>query len=156
MSQASNTKATLTTPTDREIVLTRVFDAPRERVFEAHSKCEHVKRWWGRGNPMDCEMDFRPGGGYRFLEHGDDHAFHGEYREIEAPARIVQTFEYEGMPGHVCVETLVFEEDAGKTRLTSTSVFDSKEDRDGMLSSGMEQGANESLDALDRLLANWD
>jgi uncharacterized protein YndB with AHSA1/START domain len=139
--------------------MTRVFDAPRERVFAAHSKCEHIKRWWGRGNPLDCEMDFRPGGRYRFVEHapdGETYAFRGEYREIEAPARIVQTFEFEGMPGHVCVETLVFEEHDGKTTLTSTTVFDSKEDRDGMLSSGMEQGAKESMNALAELLANWE
>jgi uncharacterized protein YndB with AHSA1/START domain len=159
MSQASSTSLTVTTPSDREIVMTRVFDAPRERVFAAHSKCEHIKRWWGRGNPLDCEMDFRPGGRYRFVEHapdGETYAFRGEYREIEAPARIVQTFEFEGMPGHVCVETLVFEEHDGKTTLTSTTVFDSKEDRDGMLSSGMEQGAKESMNALAELLANWE
>lgn len=159
MSQASSTSLTVTTPSDREIVMTRVFDAPRERVFAAHSKCEHIKRWWGRGNPLDCEMDFRPGGRYRFVEHapdGETYAFRGEYREIEAPARIVQTFEFEGMPGHICVETLVFEEHDGKTTLTSTTVFDSKEDRDGMLSSGMEQGAKESMNALAELLANWE
>lgn len=159
MSQASSTSLTVTTPSDREIVMTRVFDAPRERVFAAHSKCEHIKRWWGRGNPLDCEMDFRPGGRYRFVEHAPDgktYAFRGEYREIEAPARIVQTFEFEGMPGHICVETLVFEEHDGKTTLTSTTVFDSKEDRDGMLSSGMEQGAKESMNALAELLANWE
>ena len=156
MSQTSSGQLTVTTPSDREIVMTRVFDAPRALVFEAHSNCEHVRRWWARGNPMDCEMDFRPGGTYRFVEHepnGGDHAFRGEYREIEAPERIVQTFEYEGMPGHVSVETLVFTEQDGKTTLTSTTVFDSVEDRDGMLSSGMEDGARASMDALARLLA---
>jgi uncharacterized protein YndB with AHSA1/START domain len=156
MSQTSSGQLTVTTPSDREIVMTRVFDAPRALVFEAHSKCEHTQRWWGRGNPLDCEMDFRPGGTYRFVEHepdGGDHAFRGEYREIVAPERIVQTFEYEGMPGHVSVETLVFTEHDGKTTLTSTTVFDSVEDRDGMLNSGMEAGARESMDHLARLLA---
>jgi uncharacterized protein YndB with AHSA1/START domain len=149
---------TVATPSDVEIVLTRVFAAPRERVFDAHSKCEHIKRWWGRGNPLDCEVDFRPGGKYRFVEHaddGNDYAFRGEYREIAAPERIVQTFEFEGMPGHVAVETLVLTEEAGKTTLTSTTVFDTKEDRDGMLNSGMAEGSDQSYRALDELLANW-
>lgn len=158
MSQNSSGALTVTTPSDREIVMTRVFDAPRARVFEAHSKCEHIRQWWGRGNPLDCEMDFQPGGKYRFVEHapdGNEYAFRGEYREIVAPERIVQTFEFEGMPGHVLVETLTFTEEGGKTTLTSTSVFDTVEERDGMLSTGMEHGARESLDRLDALLASW-
>jgi uncharacterized protein YndB with AHSA1/START domain len=156
MSQTGSGDLTVTTPSDREIVLTRVFDAPRALVFEAHSKCEHLTKWWGRGNPLDCELDFRPGGSWRFVEHapdGESYGFHGEYREIVAPERIVQTFEFEGMPGHVSVETLVLEEHAGKTTLTTTSVFDSVEDRDGMLQSGMETGAKESMDHLAALLA---
>jgi len=158
MNTTSKGKLTVTTPSDREIVLTRVLDAPRALVFEAHSKCEHVQRWFARGNPMDCEMDFRTGGRYRFVEHAPDgnaYAFRGEYREIVAPERIVQTFEFEGTPGHVAVETIVFTEHDGKTTLTSTSVFDSVEDRDGMLASGMETGAAEALDALAELLASW-
>jgi uncharacterized protein YndB with AHSA1/START domain len=158
MSQTGNGGLTVTTPSDREIVMTRVFDAPRTLVFEAHSTCEHLRKWWARGNPMDCEQDFRPGGTYRFVEHapdGEDYAFRGEYREIAAPERIVQTFEFEGMPGKVLVETLVFTEEGGKTTLTSTSVFDSVEDRDGMLQSGMETGARQSMDALAELLASW-
>lgn len=156
MNQASN-RLTVSTPSDTEIVLTRVFDAPRELVFEAHSRCEHLRRWWGRGNPLDCELDFRPGGTYRFVEHapdGEQYAFRGEYREIVAPERIVQTFEFEGMPGHVSVETLVFEEHDGKTTLTGTSVFASVADRDGMLNSGMAEGAAQSLDQLAELLAS--
>jgi len=156
MTQATNGELTVTPRGDREIVMSRVFDAPRALVFEAHSKREHVQRWWGRGNPLDCEMDFRPGGKYRFVEHapdGEDYAFRGEYREIVAPERIVQTFEFEGQPGHVCVETLVFTEEAGKTTLTSTTVFDTAEDRDGMVESGMADGAAESYRALAALLA---
>ena len=147
---------TVTLPSDLEIKMVRVFDAPRALVFEAHAKCEHVKQWWGRGNPLDCEMDFRPGGTYRFVEHapdGEDYAFRGEYREIQAPERIVQTFEFEGMPGHVCVETLELTEEGGKTTVTSVTRFDTKEDRDGMVASGMEQGARESYDALATYLA---
>ncbi|CAM04957.1 uncharacterized protein YndB with AHSA1/START domain [Saccharopolyspora erythraea NRRL 2338] len=148
----------VTTPSDLEVRMSRVFDAPRDLVFAAHGKCEHIKRWWGRGNPLDCEMDFRPGGRYRFVEHapdGEDYAFRGEYLEIVEPEKLSYTFEFEGMPGHVCVDTLVFEEHDGKTTLTSTTRFDSVEDRDGMINSGMEEGANESMRALDALLATW-
>lgn len=145
----------ITLPTDLEIKMVRVFDAPRELVFAAHSSCEHVKHWWARGNPIDCEMDFRPGGGYRFVEHAPDgeYAFHGEYREILAPERIVQTFVFEGTPGHVCVETIELTEDSGKTTITSVTRFDAKEERDAMVASGMESGARESYDALEVYLA---
>jgi uncharacterized protein YndB with AHSA1/START domain len=153
MGEKGNGELTVTLPSDREIVMTRVFDAPRASVFEAHSKCEHIKRWWGSN--LTCEMDFRPGGTYRFVQHapdGGEHAFRGEYREIVAPERIVQTFEFEGMPGHVAVETLTFDEQDGKTTLTSTSVYQSVEDRDGIIATGMESGAAESLDRLADLL----
>ena len=147
-------KLTVTTPSDREIMMTREFDAPRELVFEAHSKCEHLTNWWGprRYSLELCEMDFRPGGKYRFLHRGPDgveeHGFRGEYREIVSPEKIVWTFEWEGMPGHVSVDTLTLEEQDGKTTLTATSVFDTVEDRDGMLQSGMEEGAAETWDRL--------
>jgi uncharacterized protein YndB with AHSA1/START domain len=147
---------TVTLPSDLEIKMVRVFDAPRALVFEAHTKCEHLKHWWGRGNPLDCELDFRPGGSYRFVEHapdGQQYAFRGEYREIQPPERIVQTFEFEGMPGHVCVETLELTEGGGKTTVTSVTRFDTKEERDGMASSGMEDGAGESYEALAAYLA---
>jgi uncharacterized protein YndB with AHSA1/START domain len=146
---------TVTTPSDLEIKMVRVFDAPRTLVFAAHSSCEHIKHWWGRGNPLDCEMDFRPGGNYRFVEHAPDGewAFRGEYREIEAPERIVQTFEFEGMPGQVCVETLELTEESGKTTVTSVTRFDTKDQRDGMIASGMSEGAGQSYDALANYLA---
>ncbi|SIM62811.1 SRPBCC family protein [Micromonospora cremea] len=143
-------------PSDREITLTRSFDAPRELVYAAHSQAEHLKHWWGRGNPIDVEIDFREGGGYRNVEHaedGNEYAFRGEFREIVVPERIVQTFEYEGMPGQVAVETLVFTEHDGRTTVTSTTRFDTTEQRDGMAESGMAQGAAESYAALDRYLA---
>ena len=149
----SNKALTVTLPSDREIELTRVFDAPRRLVFEAHSKCEHVRHWWGpRGFALsDCKMDFRPGGAWRFVQRGpdgQDYAFRGEFREIVPPERIVWTFEFEGMPGHVSVETLTLVERDGKTTLTTRSVFDTKADRDGMLQSGMESGAAETWDRL--------
>jgi uncharacterized protein YndB with AHSA1/START domain len=149
-------KLTVTTPSDREIVMTRVFDAPRDLVFEAHSSCEHLSNWWGprRYEIAGCEIDFRPGGAWRIVHRaeGEQHVFRGEYREIVRPERIVWTFEWLGMPGHVSVETLTLEEHDEKTTLTARSVFDTVEDRDGMLESGMEAGAAETYDRLDEYL----
>ncbi|MFX0593051.1 SRPBCC family protein [Melissospora conviva] len=139
---------------DHEIVMSRAFDAPRELVFAVHTQPEHLAHWWGRGNPLDIEMDFRVGGTYRFVEHadGDAHGFRGEFREIDAPHRLVQTFEWEGMPGHIAVETHVFDERDGQTVVTTTTRFDTREDRDGMAQSGMEAGARQSYAALDTYL----
>jgi len=98
-----------------------------------------------------CEMDVRPGGAWHVVHRdadGDEHGFHGEFREVVPPERLSRTFEYEGMPGHVSLETLTLTEHNGKTTLTMRSLFDSKEDRDGMLESGMEGGANESMERL--------
>jgi uncharacterized protein YndB with AHSA1/START domain len=144
---------TVTLPSDREIVLSRVLDAPRDLVYEAMSKPEHLTHWWGpRGYSMSlCEMDLRPGGAWRMVHRdpqGNEFGFRGEFREIMAPERLVRTFEFEGMPGHIAVETLVLEEHDGRTTVTVTSLFDSVEDRNGMLQSGMEKGASESYDRL--------
>jgi uncharacterized protein YndB with AHSA1/START domain len=144
---------TVTLPSDLEIRMTRVFDAPRDLVFEAHTSCEHMQNWWGpRGYEFaSCDIDFREGGGWRVVQRapdGAEHGFRGEFREITRPARITWTFEYEGMPGHVSVETLTLTEESGRTTLNVVSVFDSKEDRDGMLNSGMESGASETWDRL--------
>ena len=142
---------------DREIEATRVFNAPRQLVFEAHSKPEHIKRWWGqRGSTMiTCEMDFRPGGAWRFVtreKDGNEYAFRGEFREIVEPERIVQTFEFEPMAGHISVDHLTLTEQDGKTTLTVRTTFDSKEDMEGMLQSGMEAGMAETYDRLEELL----
>jgi uncharacterized protein YndB with AHSA1/START domain len=140
---------------DLEIVMTRSFDAPLDLVWEVHTQVEHLKKWWARGNEMDGELDFRPGGKWRFVEHGpngEEWAFRGEIREIVPKSLVVQTFEWEGLPGHISVERLVFEEKDGKTILTGTSTFANREDRDGMVQSGMETGANESYRALDAYL----
>jgi uncharacterized protein YndB with AHSA1/START domain len=157
MAASVSHELTVTTPSDREIVSTRVFDAPRELVFDAHSSCEHMSHWWGprRYEVASCDMDFRPGGRWRIVHRGADGeipAFRGEFREIVRPQRIVWTFEWEGMPGHVSVGTVELEEHDGKTMLTTTSVFDTVEDRDGMLHSGMEEGAAESYERLDEYL----
>jgi uncharacterized protein YndB with AHSA1/START domain len=150
-------KLTVTLPSEREVVLTREFDAPRELVFEAFSKPEHIRHWWGqKGSTVVVDtMDFRPGGAWRFVERaadGSEHGFRGQYRDIQPPERITWTFEWEGLPGHVSVETMAFEDLGGRTRLVGTTVFDSVEDRDGMVQSGMEQGAAESYDRLEAYL----
>jgi uncharacterized protein YndB with AHSA1/START domain len=150
--------ATLTTPSDREIVTERVFDAPRDRVFAAFTDPELIPRWWG---PRDSttivdQMDVRPGGAWRFVVRdadGSETGFGGTYREVTPPERIVQTFEWEGMPGHVSVETATFEDLGERTKVVSTSLFHTPEERDGMLASGMERGLNETYERLDELLA---
>lgn len=150
---AGSGELTITTPSDREIVMTRELDAPRDLVFEAHTSCEHMSRWWGprKYEVIGCEIDFREGGKWRIVLRGPDgqeHAFRGEYRKIVRPERITWTFEYEGAPGNVGPETLTLEEHDGKTILTTTSLFDTVEQRDGMLQSGMTEGATETYERL--------
>jgi uncharacterized protein YndB with AHSA1/START domain len=150
-------KLTVTTPSDTEIQMTRVFDAPRDLVFEAHSSAEHMKHWWGprKYETISAEVDFRPGGKWRIVHRGPDgeeYGFHGEYREIVRPERIVWTFEFEGAPGQVAVETLTLEEHDGKTTLTAISDAGSKEARDAVLESGMTEGAAETFDRLEEYL----
>jgi uncharacterized protein YndB with AHSA1/START domain len=157
MGASGSKRLTVTTPSDKEFVMTRVFDAPRDLVFEAHSSCEHMSNWWGprKYDVSDCQIDFRPGGAWRIVQRGpggEEFGFHGEFRDIRRPERITWTFEFEGAPGHVSVQTVTFEEHDGKTTLTAVAVFDSKEERDGMLQSGMEEGAAETYDRLDEYL----
>ena len=157
MGGSSSNTLTVTTPSDREIAFTRSFNAPRDLVFETHSSCEHMSNWWGprKYEIASCEIDFRPGGKWRIVHRGPDgeeFGFHGEFREIARPERIAWTFEFEGMPGHVSVDTITFEERDGVTTITGRSLFDSKEDRDGMLQSGMEGGMVETYERLDEYL----
>ena len=149
--------AKFTFPSDLEIAMSRVFDAPRELVFKVCTDPNLVPQWWGpRGLDTTVDkMDMRPGGVWRFVQRGPDgseYAFHGEYQEVVPPERIVDTFEFEGMLGHVIIETMILEEHDGKTRLVGTSLFQTVEDRDGMLKSGMQEGWSESLDRLEELL----
>jgi uncharacterized protein YndB with AHSA1/START domain len=153
----SNDATTFSTPSDREIVMTRVFDAPRELVFKAYTDPKAIAQWWG---PRDSKtivdkMDVKPGGIWRFInraQDGSEYPFNGVYREITPPDRLSYTFEWEGLPGHILLETVAFAEHDGKTTVITTSLFDSVEDRDGMLSSGMESGARESWDRLSEYL----
>jgi|SRR4051812_39393691 len=153
-------RAILTTPSDREFRMERTFNAPREKVWKALTEPELLKQWWGRGNPLTIErFEFVRGGHWRFVEHSDhgDHGFEGRYREIVPVERMVLTFEWDGMPGYVVVNTLTLEELPGaRTKLVGTSLFHTTAERDGMMNSGMEGGANQSYDALDRVLAALD
>ena len=150
-------KATVTTPTDRSIHIERVFNATRDRVWEAMTKPELVAQWWGRGNKLDIErLEVRRGGHWRFVEHSPNgvHGFEGRYREVTPPERIVMTFEWDGMPGHVAIETVTLVDlGDGRTRIVTDSLFHTTEERDGMVSTGMEGGLNQSYEALDRVLA---
>lgn len=150
-------RSRITTPTEREIRIERIFDAPRERVWRAFTDPKLVAQWWGRGNKLVVErMEVERGGHWRFVEHSPEgvHGFEGRYREVTPMDRLVHTFEWDGMPGHVVVETATFEDlGDGRTRVVNTSLFHTTEERDGMLQSGMEQGLEQSYAALDRLLA---
>ena len=149
--------ARVTTPTEREIRIERIFNAPRDRVWTAMTDPELVAQWWGRGNKLVIErMELKRGGHWRFVEHSSEgvHGFEGRYREVTPPERIVCTFEWDGMPGHVVIEHMTLEDlGDGRTKLVTLSQFHTPEERDGMLASGMEQGLNQSYEALDRLLA---
>jgi uncharacterized protein YndB with AHSA1/START domain len=154
--QQSVNRAIITPQGEREVRIERVFNAPRSKVWRAFTQPELVAQWWGRGNKLVIErMEVERGGHWRFVEHSDngEHGFEGRYREVRPEDVIEHTFEWDGMPGHVCVERAEFEDlGDGRTRVISTSMFFTQEDRDGMLQSGMEQGLNQSYEALDRLL----
>jgi len=152
----------VTMPSDREIAMTRVFDAPRKLVFDAHTKPELVRRWLlgppGWSMPV-CEMDLRVGGKYRWVWRGDSDGstmgIGGVYREIVAPERIVSTerFDEAWYPGEG-LNTLVLVEEGGRTTLTQTMRYQSTEARDAVLKSGMEKGVAASYDRLAELLAS--
>jgi uncharacterized protein YndB with AHSA1/START domain len=149
----------VTTPSDREIRLTRLFDAPRHLVFEAMTKPEHVKQWWGRlGDGYSvpvCEIDLRPGGAWRFVNrHPKGEAtFYGVYREIAPPDRLVFTEIYEPFPDGDSLVTTVFTEENGKTRMTITCLYPSVDVRDMVMKTGMEKGAGISYDQLEVLVS---
>ena len=150
--------ATVTTPAEREIRIERVFDAPRDRVFAVYTDPALIPEWWGPRETTTIvdEMDVRTGGRWRFIvrdANGAETAFRGAYREVTPPERIVQTFEWEPMAGHVSIETATFEDLGDRTKVTTVSLFHTPHERDGMLASGMERGLNETYARLDELLA---
>ncbi len=158
MTETTPTGTTFTTPSDLEVGMSRTFNAPLALVWAAYTESQHVAQWWGqRGSTTIVDkLDLRPGGEWRFVQRtpdGTEYGFRGEYREIVPRERLVSTFEFEGMPGHIVVDNATFAEQDGKTIVDVISTFASKEDRDGMLQSGMTEGANESWDRLEELLA---
>jgi len=151
----------ITTPSDREIAMTRVFDAPRTLVFEAYTKPELLKRWlgvFGGWSLAICEVDLKVGGRYRFVWRGRDGTemgMGGVYREIVPNERIVNTerFDEPWYDGEA-VGTVVFLEQEGRTTLTTTVQYASKEVRDGVLKSPMKEGVTQSYDMLESLLVS--
>jgi uncharacterized protein YndB with AHSA1/START domain len=148
----------VSTPADREIRLTRIFDAPRDLVWEAMSKPEHIRRWWGclgQGYSVPvCEVDLRPGGAWRFVNqtpNGHSAAFYGVYREVVPPRRVVFTEIFDQFPDVESVVTSELTEEDGKTRLTVSCVYPSTEIRDIVLGTGMEKGAGLSYDRLEEV-----
>ena len=139
------------------LILVRELRHSSEKIWKALTDPALVAQWWGRGNKLVVErMEVERGGHWRFVEHSPEgaHGFEGRYAEVTPQERIVQTFEWDGMPGHVALDTMTLEDlGDGRTRITVVSLFHTREDRDGMVQSGMEGGLNESYAALDRLLA---
>ncbi len=149
---------TLSLPSDREILISRVFDATPDRVFHAYADPGALAAWWG---PEEYEnrvdrWEPRPGGAWRIVQtapDGTEHPFRGVFQEVVPPRRLAWTFEYEPMAGHISTETMTFEPEPGnKTKLTVRVVFANAEDRDGMLASGMEWGMRQSYEQLDDFL----
>jgi uncharacterized protein YndB with AHSA1/START domain len=160
MAVTSSQTATVTLPTDEQILITREFDAPRHLVFQAYTTPELVKRWWGanRAEVTVAEIDLRVGGKWRFVgvanDGGMEFAFHGEYREIVPNERLVSTEAFEGVPdpdGNATLNTATFTEVDGRTTLTIVVEAPSKEVRDAIIESGMEDGLQDALDLLERV-----
>lgn len=155
---AQSGKLTVEPVGERQIRAERVFNAPREKVYDAMTDPELIPKWWGRRKDTTTveEMEVRIGGRWRFTCTSDEgtHGFSGTFRELERPERVVQTFEWDGMPGYVSVDSAELEDlGDGRTRVISTSTFHFGEERDGMLSSGMEVGMGETYDRLEELVA---
>ena len=152
----SSGTATVTLPSDTEILITREFDAPRHLVYKAWTTPELVKRWWSgrRGEMTLAEIDLRVGGRWRYVmttSSGDEIAFNGEYREIVENERPVHTEVFEAMPGDPAINVVTFADADGRTRLELLVQCETKETRDGIIESGMEVGMQEQMDLLEEL-----
>jgi uncharacterized protein YndB with AHSA1/START domain len=159
MVQEPASAMTLTLPSDLEVLITRRFAAPRELVFEALTKPGHVTRWYGLRNSTlsVCEIDLRPGGSWRYVlcdADGNEYPFKGTYREIVPPELLVrtETFDVKPWDEHVTVVTMTLTEEDGGTLLTSSSLYQTKEARDGHVASGLEHGTAETYERLAELL----
>ena len=156
MGVASSGTATVTLPTDEQILITREFDAPKHLVYKAWTTPELVRRWWTakRGEMTVCDIDLRVGGAWRYVmvaDGGVEVAFHGEFREIVPNERIVSTEVYEGMPDAESVNTLTLTEVDGHTRLEVLVQHASKAHRDAHIESGMEAGMQDAFDLLEHV-----
>lgn len=153
-SETKNDGTTLSLPSDREILITRAFAAPARIVFAALTSPEHVRNWWAprsRGAMLVCEIDFRVGGAWRYTMRTNDGyevGFSGTFLEIEAPRRVVQTEVFDPFPDAGSVVTMELAEEGGKTTMTCRSVYPSKEIRDQVIATGMEDGMRESYQQL--------
>jgi len=142
----------------KEITMERVFDASRDLVWKLWTDPKMIPRWWGPRNNQTTvdKMDFRVGGEWRFIQidpEGNEYAFHGVYREIVPPHKISETFNFEPIgPGHELIEVVMFEDIGGKTKMISKAIYNSIEDLEGMVRSGMEEGSNESMERFEELL----
>ena len=162
MTVTSNNRATVTLPTDQQILIEREFDAPRELVYKAYTTPELVKRWWHakRGEVTSVEIDLRVGGRWRYVMTacgGPEVGFHGEYREIVPNERIVSTEFYEGVPEGVSeddattLNTTTFTESGGRTKLTILIEAKNRMTRDAIIDSGMEDGLQDALEVLEQV-----
>jgi uncharacterized protein YndB with AHSA1/START domain len=161
MATTSSGTATVTLPTDEQILITREFDAPKDLVFRAYTTPELVRRWWHakRGDVTVCEIDLRVGGKWRYVmvaDGGLEVGFHGEYREIVPNDKLVSTEVYEGMPQgdgpeQGTLNTVTFTEADGRTTVTILVEAPSKEIRDAIIASGMEDGLQDALDLLEQV-----
>ena len=141
-----------------EVIVKHTLDASPKEVYKAVTDRKSIPKWWGpeRMKTKVTKMDVRKGGQWRYIQRdtdGKEYGFHGVYHEAIPAKELVYTFEYEGMPGHVSMETMTLEPRDGKTAVTEKIVFQSVEDRDGMVKTGMEEGEKESLERLEKLLA---
>jgi uncharacterized protein YndB with AHSA1/START domain len=148
--------ATVTLPSDTQILITREFDAPRHLVFRAWTEPELIKRWWSgqRGTVTSAEVDLRVGGTWRYVmtaNAGFEVAFHGEYREVVPDQRLVSTEVFEGLPDAEALDTTTFAEHEGRTTLTMLVEHSEPAHRDAHINSGMEGGMQESLDLLEQV-----
>lgn len=156
---ASSGTAKVTLPSDRQILITREFDAPKELVYKAWTTPELVRQWWSgeRGEMTVCEIDLRVGGGWRYAmvaNEGFEVAFHGEYRELVPNERMVSTEAFEGIPDpdeHASLNTLTLTETDGRTTLTVLVEHPTQEGRDMHINSGMEGGMQEAMDRLEQV-----
>jgi uncharacterized protein YndB with AHSA1/START domain len=152
----SSNKATVTLPSDEQILITRAFDAPRHLVYKTWSTPELVRRWWSgqRGEVTSVEIDLRVGGRWRYVmvaNEGFEVAFHGEYREIVPNERIVSTEVFEALPDAEAMDTVTFDENGARTIVRILVQHSSKEHRDAHVNSGMESGLQEAMELLEQV-----